>query len=501
MPKVHADVHGGYNMGVNLSLKNVKAKGGGKYEFRKPFPPSLQAALGTQLRETATWHNEKALVRWASALYERWEKTVAAQRALTAVSAETPRELWAAGVARATDLVAGVVGVDEDDARGLVADLVLARYPVDSDDGLSVGVTPQDRYIVNALLDPAAAAPEPTLRDAMKEYLKEKIGEIKGRRGRNSAGSVERVFGYAFEALGKRADFPLSELGNADGLKVRDFMIARPRQGGGNVKPASVRREMNPLSAALELAIKNFDLELRAKNIFKRIEIPGLSDEDEADMRDPLPSSVITAITYRLNSQKERKNSALPPLRLIWRLLVGTGCRIGEIAGLRVADVQTDGPMPHLRVRWNEDRRVKTRTSIRSVPLCGDALVAAKEACAAAGRGLPLFPRYGGPTGGNNASAAMMNHINAVSSNPKHVTHSLRHNMADWLRLSEAPDRAAKLILGHSLGGIGDRVYGGKPADLRATRDAMVAAQAFAAAEERAASDEVQLVVSGALKI
>jgi hypothetical protein len=76
----------------------------------------------------------------------------------------------------------------------------------------------------------------------MKEYIKERIGGRKGRRGRNSVGAIERVFGYAFEALGKRADLPLSQLGNADGLKVRDFMLAREKQGGGKVKPTSVRR-------------------------------------------------------------------------------------------------------------------------------------------------------------------------------------------------------------------------------------------------------------------
>ena len=79
-------------MGVSLKLKNVKNKGGGKYEFRKPYPPSLQAALGTQLRETATCLTEKALLRWASGLYERWEKTVAAQRALKVANAEMARQ-------------------------------------------------------------------------------------------------------------------------------------------------------------------------------------------------------------------------------------------------------------------------------------------------------------------------------------------------------------------------------------------------------------------------
>lgn len=470
-------------MGVSLKLKNVTHKGEGKYVFRKPYPPSLLASLGTQLKETKTCLTEKALLRWYTELGERWDKTVAAERALRITPTTTPRERWAAALARAEALVSGVSGLDEDEARAIIADKILARYPEDPEYGEPVGVSPDDASTVNALRDPEASAPEPTLRDALQVYIKERIGSKEGRRGRNSKGSIERVFGYAFEALGKRADLPLSALGNADGIKVRDFMLARAKQGGGSVKPSSVRRELNPLASALKMTIKNLDLEKTTKNIFEAIAIPGLSDEPEAELRDSLPPDVLAAITHRLLAQKEREGGALPSLRLIWRLLVGTGCRVSEVAGLRVANVNLSGPTPHIRVRWNEDRRVKTRTSVRSVPLCGDALSAAKEAIAAAGDGVPLFNRYGGETGGNNASAALMKHVNAVAANTKHVVHSLRHNMADWLRLSEASDRATNLILGHSLGGTGDRVYGGRPADLRLTFAAMLAAHAFAADE------------------
>lgn len=474
-------------MGICVKVKNVKDLGGGKYKFRKPYPPSLRADLGQQLMETAFCRSENDLLRWRSSLIDRWEKTVAAQRALNTAKAETPRERWAAGLVRAEALAAGVKGVEEDAARDLVAEIILARYPEDPDDGSPLGVSLEDAATVNALRDPDGPAPEPTLRDAMKEYIKERIGDKKGRRGRNTVGAVERVFGYAFDALGKRADLPLSQLGNADGIKVRDFMLARQKQGGGTVKPASLRRELNPLAKALKLTIKNYDLERKAKNIFQAMNVPGLDDESEAEKRDPLPPAVIAAITNRLLSQKERKNSALPTLRLLWRILVGTGCRVSEVAGLRLADIQLEGTTPHIRVRWNEDRRVKTKTSIRSVPLCGDAFAAVKVAVVAAGKGPALFPRYGSPSGGTNASAALMKHINAVTADPKHVAHSLRHNMTDWLRLSEAPDRATKLILGHSLGGVGDRVYGGKPADLRLTNQAMLAAHVFAEEEAQTA--------------
>lgn len=441
-------------MGVSVKLKNVTDIGEGKYQFRKPYPPSLRASLGTQLRVTETCLTEKALLRWYAQMGERWEKSVAAERALRMAPKGTPREQWAAGLARAKVLVSGVTGLDEDEARSIVADTILARYAEDPEDGEPVGVSPEDTYTVNALRAPNAPAPEATLRDAMKVYIKERVGSKTGRRGRNSLGSVGRVFDYAFQALGKRADLPLSRLGYADGIKVRDFMLAREKKGGGAIKSASVRREMNVLASALKMTIKQLDLEKSAKNIFEAVEISG-SQEAEAELRDPLPPTVLAAITQRLNTLKVRKGGALPTLRLMWRLLVGTGCRVAEVAGLRVADLSLAGPTPHFRVRWNEDLRVKTKTSVRSVPLCGDALAAAEEALAAAGNSVALFPRYGDETGGNNASAALMGHVREVTRNPKHAVHSLRHNMTDWLRLSGASVRAEKLILGHALGGVG----------------------------------------------
>lgn len=261
-------------MGASVKLENVKYKGKGKYEFRKPYPHSLGDSLETQLRETETCLTEKALLRWHTQMSERWEKRVAAERALRLTPTTAPREQWGAGLARAKALVSGVTGLDEDEVQSIVADSILARYAEDPEDGEPVGVSPEDTYRVNALRAHDAPAPEPTLREAMNVYIKERAGGKTGRRGRNCLGSVERVFGYAFEALGKRADLPLSVLGYSDGIKVRDFMLAREKQGGGSIKPAFVRREKNPLASAFKMTIKQLDLEKPLRTSLKPWKFP-----------------------------------------------------------------------------------------------------------------------------------------------------------------------------------------------------------------------------------
>ncbi|WER11019.1 hypothetical protein PUH89_08645 [Rhodobacter capsulatus] len=66
-----------------------------------------------------------------------------------------------------------------------------------------------------------------------------------------------------------------------------------------------------------------------------------------------------------------------------------------------------------------------------------------------------------------------MKHLRQVSADDKHVIHSLRHNMKDRLILAEVSSLDQNLILGHALGSVGDRVYGGDVAKLRQTTKAM----------------------------
>lgn len=57
-----------------------------------------------------------------------------------------------------------------------------------------------------------------------------------------------------------------------------------------------------------------------------------------------------------------------------------------------------------------------------------------------------------------------MKHVRLVANGPRHVTHSLPHNMKDALIEAEVASLEQNLILGHAMGGVGDRVYGGAPA-------------------------------------
>ena len=60
--------------------------------------------------------------------------------------------------------------------------------------------------------------------------------------------------------------------------------------------------------------------------------------------------------------------------------LIETGCRPGEIANLLSEDIHLDAEVPYLSIRPKAKREIKTRSSIREIPLVGVSLEAMKHA-------------------------------------------------------------------------------------------------------------------------
>jgi integrase len=232
----------------------------------------------------------------------------------------------------------------------------------------------------------------------------------------------------------------------------------------------------------ITLGITEFDLRGKAFNPFEKLPLPPSvikTTQSEWEERDPLPDDVLVAVRRRVMTRVR-----VPELRLIWRLLQATGCRGAEITGLQIEDVVLDHATPHLWVRWNDERQLKTKTSVRPVPLIGDGLAAAKEALEAARRGTQtapaLFLRYARDGGPDAVSGALMGHLRKETANPRHVVYSLRHNVKSWLGQSGAAERDENRLLGHSEASVGNRYYGGLDDRLRGTRAALEAALALA---------------------
>lgn len=146
--------------------------------------------------------------------------------------------------------------------------------------------------------------------------------------------------------------------------------------------------------------------------------------------------------------------------------------RLGDAVNLVRGDLVLDGEVPHILIRQNALRRkIKTNSTIRSVPLVGDALVAVKEAldaiAADTGADAPLFARYARDRGADAASAALMKAVRQETSDKKHAVHGLRHRVSDKLRDAGAPVVVRQGFLGHALEAIAENTYGSPQARLK----------------------------------
>jgi integrase len=449
-------------MALLMKLKYVQELSGGRKRFRRRYPKAVALALGENYFQEPMQARSGAdlVVEWEK-LCGDFEKAVAeAKRKAAGSPGLTKRERWREAVQEANSLCDGVIGFDTyEEARSVVEDDLMRRNA--------------DPLLIRAVQDPhnrTESNPKPpvTLLDAKKMYFAERMNEGSGRNQRNR---LERVCRRIEAALGPLDDLPLSQLRREHGRKLRDHMLSATKRSDGQLlAPSSVRRELDMVRAIVSVGLREFDLKGQVANPFDGLDLPkqDAAPDNEWERRDPLPKDVLLAMRERMNGKLR-----VPELGRIWRLLEGTGCRGAEVVGLRVEDVKLDAKYPHIWVRWHEERRLKTSVSIRAVPLVGDALKAAHEAVTAAGGDKMLFSRYASEAGPDAVSQALMKHLRRVTQNKRHVVYSLRHNMKDWLVSAGVPERDEHRILGHSLGGVGDRVYGGGEARLRAALEAM----------------------------
>lgn len=117
-------------------------------------------------------------------------------------------------------------------------------------------------------------------------------------------------------------------------------------------------------------------------------------------------------------------------------LLINTGCRIAEIAGLEKEHVCLSAEQPYLIIVPTEQRGLKLASTARYVPLFGISLQAAAKLAQSTERF--LFPRYNqtNRVSNDNASAAVNKWLKANLPETKVTSHSFRHTTNT--RLAEA---------------------------------------------------------------
>mgnify|MGYP001024989106 FL=1 len=215
-------------------------------------------------------------------------------------------------------------------------------------------------------------------------------------------------------------------------------------QSNGN-KTATVRRRFNTISAILNYAYQ--ELEIDKRNPFSKMTIIG--EGLDAAKRG-------TFTEQELRDGYEQSMNSVTGIPLLFPILGETGCRLAEVVGLRVDDVDLDEQVLHIRP--NDKRRLKTTGSDRSLPLTQTAYLAFTKAMEYSNEEW-MFPRYIKDDGCYATHAS-----NAIAKWTKRrwgmTAHSLRHTFRDRLRAVEVPLEAIDQLGGwSSVSNIGSR-YG-----------------------------------------
>lgn len=448
---------------MKVDVQFLQKRPDGRYRYRRVVPKELRVTLGKDNIIIALGRDErKALKAYESANATAEKLLAAARKAARApapMSVTTPLDEFKAARDRLRELGldAGWDGrADPDDldaeARDVIAEGILKGYQRDSE-GNPIDVALADRALLRALaLGGREKRPQPTLEDARKLYLKDKVGDDEKKQL-----ELARIFALVKAALGENK--PLLSIKRAEAREVRDHML-------DGRKPSSVERYLNVVRAAFNHAIREFDL-ADYMNPFMNLEVGSKDDaEPDRDKRKPFTDEQLAATRERVMLL------ARADLKLIWRILEGTGCRMSEVSGLRVSDVHLNHAIPHILVEWHDARRIKNAVSRRNVPLIGDALEAAKEAIKVAQGQHMLFVAYGRKKGGSAVSAALSKHVRAVVSDTKVTSHSLRHLIKDRLRIAEVSTTDQEILMGHSSGRVGED-YGGDEVRLKVAERAL----------------------------
>ncbi|MER9699882.1 tyrosine-type recombinase/integrase [Mesorhizobium sp. M0146] len=443
----------------------------GRYRYRRKVRPDLRPIVGKTEIIMPLGKTHAEVMRRYDAVHAQAERQLAAaERALTKSPAGiTELEVFSEAAKQVRKWgfdprwnVEDLDPEDDDDfddaelvARTQRVEAIAKKYPQD-ERGRPAGITAKDAALLHLLgLGVAATMPAPTLEDAKRRYIKEKVEGTHNEQDKIQR--VERVIGHVEATLGRR-DIGLSDIRKTDAIDIRDHMLDVIKS------PATVKRYLNDLRAIFQFGLDLFDLTKAVSNPFHNLTVK--MSTVAKDDRDPFTEDQLK------RTRRWILGHAGEDLQRIWRLLEGTGCRLGEVTGLLVSDVRLDHKFPHISLVFHPHRRLKTKGSVRSVPLIGDALKAAQEAVEAAQGQDLLFPAYGRVGGSDAASAALMKNVRKIVADKKVTVHSLRHSMTDRIRLSGASTAEEYLILGRSTGAVGE-AYGGDEARLEVATKAM----------------------------
>lgn len=382
--------------------RKSRKRGTTSYRYRRAVDVGLKEHLGIgeiviplgKTQAAARKAYDKAHQRAEKMLADAWN-AVNGKSDPKAVTELSPREQFDEALKRARDL--GVnpyqVAADEDhedytpypsddgsheadDAgwavREVLAEGIAAKYrrnyraaggayaPDPNDPDHPVGLSKADAALVRVLMSANPKRPPVTVMDAKKRYLEDRFalsepGPLARKKDEQRA---DRAMDAIVEALGRVPT--LASITREEARKVQAHLRGKVQS------KATVDRYLNDVRAIINHAIAEFDDLHGLTNHFTGL--PDLAGGRNGGMKPEEEGRPLTDAERKAIRERVIAKARIPELPLIWRMLEGTGCRLGEVVGLRAADVVVSGDLPHIEVEWHEPPRQNTTVEASGAP-------------------------------------------------------------------------------------------------------------------------------------
>ncbi len=294
----------------------------------------------------------------------------------------------------------------------------------------AVGKGPNRTPVVEAVLG-GAIAPELTINTAMETYwsLSADLNLGKNndqvRRWRNprikAVNNLIKVIG---------GDKRLDALSRKDALAFRDWWMERLREDG--LTANSANKDIGHLSQIVKTVSDG--LRLGLDNPFTGLRIAGSRSGRRLAFEPEYVQEVLL--------DPIRLTELNPEARYLLWAMADTGAGLNELSGLDPEDIHLDADVPHILIRPNTHRSLKTCYRERLIPLVGASLYALQK-CPEG------FPRYRGRNVQLSSAINKFLRQNGLLPSKHHTAYSLRHTFQDRLNTAEVPERINADLMGH----------------------------------------------------
>ncbi|MBB6010806.1 integrase [Aquamicrobium lusatiense] len=273
---------------------------------------------------------------------------------------------------------------------------------------------------------------ETTLRQVLTFYEEQNRGDLIGLTSREVSkkltpvrSAVDRFVTFA------KADIPLKNINKGMVNAYRSHLIHQIETG--SIQANTANKLLMHVRKIITFYINNMDTDY--SNPFLGIRL-----KEEKAAR---PAFTVTFIKTKwlsgnhFTSLNEEARGAL-------FAMIDTGCGPKEVCGLAPEDIHVEAEIPHIIVRQNQYRSLKTAHRGRIIPLVGQSLLAFQK-------NPNGFPSYRRPTGQDALSGVIMKHLrsNNLLETTGHTVYSLRHLFMDRMRKHQLPEELQSYLMGH----------------------------------------------------